>query len=641
MATLQELQAEVTRRQSLPSLADLQAEQARRQAPQEEGFWSGLKESVTGSGRATEQTESLPELGEASGLLAGEDPAKAAGMSAALLTTTDPNEIVSMLTNSFPNIGVTYNKDAQGNTYPILVNNETGAATQINRPGLSALDVMQGIGLMAAFTPASRAASLTGAAVKSGLTETAIQSAQTASGGEFDLQDVVLSAGLGVAGKGLEEAVTTGARLIRGAPTGKVAEAVEFAEETRSPLMTTDVVPPRTFPGKAAQAGGEKIPFFGTGAQRADQQEARKKLSSEFAEIYIEFDPAEVYQSLQNQTNKIKQVAGSRRQAIVDKVAEVEIPESKAIQAIDDEINRLQYTPSGVEKKTADTATIQKLQAYKDDLISDPSFSALEKLRTDFRTNVKGDRLTMPDQSQAATTRIYSAMTKDMDDVVESTLGAEQRNRWKKANTIFAQEANKVKNTRLKGILDKGELTPEVVNSMLFSNKPSEFKALYNSLDFKGKQAAKSGLITKAWEASKDSPDRFLTNLEKLSKQTDIAFKGKDKRYIEGLKNYLAMTKEASQAEVRTKSGQELLQIAPVLAVGDIMTTGGLATISTAGYGLMARMYESQAIRNVVMRLAAAPKGSSSFDKLVMELQPLITAEMQALRSQDQEQEQE
>lgn len=47
---------------------------------------------------------------------------------------------------------------------------------------------------------------------------------------------------------------------------------------------------------------------------------------------------------------------------------------------------------------------------------------------------------------------------------------------------IYADEASKLQNTRLKNVLMKGDLTPEVVNNMLFSKNKSEVQNLYNSV---------------------------------------------------------------------------------------------------------------------------------------------------------------
>ncbi len=152
--------------------------------------------------RKTEMIRELPEL-PTSGLLAGEDKAKTASISPTLLATTDRQEQVDIITANFPNVAVTYDKDAQGDVFPILTNRETGAKAIVNKPGLSGMDVLQGLGLAAAFTPAGRAGSAVGAGAKAALTQGAVEGAQVLQGGDIDPLDIGVAATGGVAGQQL------------------------------------------------------------------------------------------------------------------------------------------------------------------------------------------------------------------------------------------------------------------------------------------------------------------------------------------------------------------------------------------------------------------------------------------------------
>ena len=180
------------------SYSNLAADVAPPQQASISGQFEGLPVAepfdVFGRQKATPETEALPELKD-SGLLSGEDQAKVAALSPVLLATTNPDEAVKIIASNFPEIAVTYNKDAQGGVFPVLTNRKTGAVTQVNRPGLSGMDIMQTIGLGAAFTPAARAAGVLGATAKSAATQVAIEGSQVAGGGEFNPLDVAIAAG--------------------------------------------------------------------------------------------------------------------------------------------------------------------------------------------------------------------------------------------------------------------------------------------------------------------------------------------------------------------------------------------------------------------------------------------------------------
>jgi hypothetical protein len=233
--------------------------------------------------------------------------------------------------------------------------------------------------------------------------------------------------------------------------------------------------------------------------------------------------------------------------------------------------------------------------------------------------------MAMPNRSQAIVNNVYSKMTKDLDESVKNSLGEEMASKWKKSNAIHAGEADKIKNTRIKSVLEKGDLTPETVNNMLYSTKPSEVKNLYSSLDQTGKKQARAGIIAKAIEVSKGSPDRFATQLDKMSKHTGIVFKGEDKAFLDGMKEYLNATRRAGSAGVLTPTGQELFQIgAPSALTADILTTGGVGTAGVATFGALSRLYESAPIRDLMLKLKSVPKGSPSYERYIRAISALL-----------------
>ena len=190
---------------SITSPANVPAEVA-----EDKGFFDGVGEFFSGSDRQTRATQELPEIGRG-GLLFGEDQATAKGITPALLTATNPNELGQILAENFPSIGIT--SDEKGNL--IANNNRSGVKVVLNQPGVSQFDVLQGLGIAAAFTPAGRVAGPLKLAGAVGGTSAGIEALQALSGGEFDASQVVIDAvTAGALDKAFEVAKATG-RSIR------------------------------------------------------------------------------------------------------------------------------------------------------------------------------------------------------------------------------------------------------------------------------------------------------------------------------------------------------------------------------------------------------------------------------------------
>ncbi|ENS4334093.1 lytic transglycosylase domain-containing protein [Salmonella enterica] len=422
-------------------------------------------------------------------------------------------------------------------------------------------------------------------------------------------------------------------RGIRGTIAPEAQQAIQFANAADVPLHTTDVLQPNSRVGRMAQTTAENIPFAGTSTMRANQQEARSQLVDEFASRFGEYDPSIVVGSLKAKSSGIRRAAGNRLEQVQNAMAGVNIQPSRAIQQIDNEIADLQKLGGA-----ADNETISKLKVYRDELSRNAGASGpmamdlqqLSALRSQFRQDVKGERQALINRSEAAVNRVYNAMTGDIDSAIGQNLGNDTLRRYKQANAIYADEANKLQNTRLKNAIMKGDLTPEVVNNMLFSKNKSEVQNLYRSVGQVGRAQMRNGIIGKAMEKSGGSPDQFLRQVNLMSNQTDIAFKGRDAAYLKGIKNYLEATKRAGQAGVTTPTGQQTIPF--ILGIGTV-TNPALVGVG-GGYGLLARMYESEPARNAMLRLANTPRGSTAFEKALSDVERIVNSFAQGSKSQ-------
>lgn len=197
------------------------------------GILGTIKEQFTGAERTTPEIEALPDWMEMPEL----NPHQWKGLKAVLGTlATDIPETAQIIKEQFPDIQV--RQDAKGNYILKSAMNEQEYAI---KPGFRTSDALRAAFVGAAFTPAGRAASLSGQVIGAGLTQTALEAAQAATGGEFDPGMIPMAgagAGAGfLAGKGIA-AVASKAyqRFGKVAPPTIVPEPAslsELAEITR------------------------------------------------------------------------------------------------------------------------------------------------------------------------------------------------------------------------------------------------------------------------------------------------------------------------------------------------------------------------------------------------------------------------
>ena len=228
-----------------PAAAPMSPEQWAASQPKM-GFFEGLVESVTGTARATPETQALPEWTSMPEL----NQMSVASFKTALGSLlTNPKETVQILQANFP--GVQVRQDAKGN---YLLRSSVDQKEYAIPPGFSMGDIPRAVGGLAAFTPAGRAATIPGAIIGAGATQAAIEATQAGTGGSFNPLDVAVAAGTGPVGQVLQrvippavQAVRRGAQSITGgrAPTPMPAPVarVEPTMAPEIPVAVPEVVP--------------------------------------------------------------------------------------------------------------------------------------------------------------------------------------------------------------------------------------------------------------------------------------------------------------------------------------------------------------------------------------------------------------
>lgn len=433
--------------------------------------------------------------------------------------------------------------------------------------------------------------------------------------------------GLSAAAKGIGRGITA----VRGEISPADQQLLKRAAAADVPVMTSDVVPPKTKLGNQLQGYSEGV-IAGTGPMRAAQQDARTKLVNRFTEKYGDYDPSVVVDSLKSGVAREKSLAKSKLNSLSGRMVGKPVDTSGAIRAIDGAVNEL-----GKLKGVSDTQTISALNDYKNAIQEitngDDAFELLDKLRTQFRIDVKGDRTVLPSMSQTMVYRVYNSLTNSLSKSIAKGLSPKDASAWRAGKADYAKMATHATQTRLKNVLNKGDLTPEAVNTIVYGQYGSDIARLYGKLDQKGKDMLRAAYISKIADKVGDSPQKMMTELGKLQKQANgqvfkTVFGGKNGKEIEGMLSILDATKRASEANVVTKTGMTL---APLVRVIGNLKTGGALLAGETGIGLMSRVYESPMARNALLRLANTKAGTPAYERALSNaanaIRPLLATE--------------
>jgi hypothetical protein len=422
----------------------------------------------------------------------------------------------------------------------------------------------------------------------------------------------------GVAGAGGAKAV--GAAL---APRVPVSSAVTAAKADNIPVMTSDIAPPETFIGKNMQALGERIPLTGTGAVRVAQQDARTNAVNRLLTDYgvgDEATTAKVTASL-NQTRaaEVQKYTKMKDDVIAPLSSAGEVPIPNATKAIDDEIARL-------ERLSPETfaPAISVLRRWRSDLTG-KTLEDVETLRRQVGEEFSSEGMAaVKKEAQKSLNRIYGPLNEDMGQFIKANGAPRDYAKWRIANGRLSESISELKKSGLRRALRDGDVSPEVVESLLFSSKPSDVATLYRNLGPQGKAAARTAILDRVYRGMKDkgggevTPEKFLTEVRKQAGQVRIFFSKPEADRIEGLIKALELTNRAGQANVKTQTGQQA--VVPTLATGvtslisqlvggDVTATAAGALLATGAVGGLTRVLENPSVGRALIQLRqASPK---------------------------------
>lgn len=441
--------------------------------------------------------------------------------------------------------------------------------------------------------------------------------------GDF-AQNAAKNAGVNLAAQGVLSAaakgIGRGITAIKGDIAPEVAKKIATSESMGVTPMTSDVIPPKNAFTRGLTQDAEGA-LLGTGSKRAEQYATRSKLVSNYFDRFGEYNPDDVVKSLTTTLRGRKDAAGAVINDVTNKMGNAAVDTTNTMNALNTAIARQERLGT-----SANQSLLTSLRNLREELANpatdlDVTFDLLRQHRTAFRSNVQGDAMVFPNQAKAATNMVENAMSKDLRNAVAKNLGASDAAKYLKANSDYANVYNKVLNKNIANKLNKAssEASPELINTVVLSRKPSDVKRIWSALDDKGKDAMRAAYVSKIAEKAGDSPAKFITEVNKLKSQSggeiyNTIFSGKHMKELDALHEVLQQTARSDTANVVTQTGQS--------QANRIRTIGATATLGVsmgleAGFGAMMRLYESKAARNMLLRLANTKAGTPAYERAI------------------------
>jgi hypothetical protein len=417
----------------------------------------------------------------------------------------------------------------------------------------------------------------------------------------------------------------TASRLI----TPSAQQAIPAAEQAGIPLLTSDIVKPRTWFGKWAQETLEKSPVIGTGGARAKQAEARE---AAITKLYDDFNAGTA--EIDDVTRDFLKVRGEQignltrqKTEVLTKVSGTPVDVTDTLAIIDDGIAKF----GGLESYRPLT---NKLQSFRNDLMSG-DMTQIELTRKAIGDALSDDALKpVSTELKKIVQDIYPALRQDMGRHIQKVGDPGDFAKWRSANEKLSDFATDLEDSTIKRVLAKGTVTAKEAQALLSSKDRNTTARLFDSLSDEGKRNARGviiqDMVEKAGGIEQLSPAKFTRLLKDSRRKIGVAFEPDEAERLTGLLRALQFTRRADQAAVTTPTGQALM---PLLATG--LGGAGVYFGGTAGLagGILAatvggmRAYETKAVKNLLIALSRTAPGSKSEQNVLGSLAKAITTQ--------------
>jgi hypothetical protein len=412
-------------------------------------------------------------------------------------------------------------------------------------------------------------------------------------------------------------------------------QLVEAGREANIPIMTSDVNPPQSYGGKVAQQVIEMLPLGPSGARISQQEQRTQAVKSLLNDAGVTIDD-DIASNIVKDLTATRQAELTKwndmKTKVINKYATAgNVSTPKAIAVLDNLIVNLkaQNLPEQLD------TLINQLEGVKTSLSTPGNLNKIEANRSTLFDLKAGTNLAnIPKKSEKAFEKVYNALNDDMGEFIKTTGNQKDFTRWKVANKKLAMMSGDLTQGGLKRALNEGDFNPQTVTSMLTSINPQQVKQLYDNLGSAGRANARLLLLQNIAKKSYDpntntfNPSTFASEANRLKGSFGQFFSGAEAKRINGLVAVLNATRRAQEAQFAPRTGERAI---PFLTAGSFAGLGTLLGFDlftgaalSAGAGAGARLYETPAIRNLLIRINNA--SGSERARLVSDVLQRMTA---------------
>jgi hypothetical protein len=489
----------------------------------------------------------------------------------------------------------------------------------------SARPAVQAAGRFFAEKPAEQIASSVGS-------EVGMQSAKEAGYGPTGQLLAGLGGGMGAGiGAGARPTVSAAAALPEG--------AVE-AEKRGIQTITSQEFRPETPLGNALAKSREITPF-GTGSLLRKQEKQRSQAIQDFVSEYAGVGSPTLTEELANQAISqrekiVKKLSGNKQEVLgrLSTTGQLVDMSATAKKAEDLALELENISP------TANKQAIDQLINFATEITGKTPEEVEQRRKVLFKSLSDPTIGTPKDMASKAYNEVYGALNQDLGNHIKQFGKPTDFTKWSVSNRALSDLADDLKASSFNSLLKKGELTPEIVNNVLFTDKKSSIERLYKNLSTEGREVGRAAIITRALENATDPsgvivPNRFATQLGKLENQVNVFFTGSDLDAVQGLQKALNYTRRAGEFAANPPTGA---QAVPFVAFSGLQSQLGLAGAGLAAAlntGLV-RLYESKAGRNLLTQLGRVKSNSSSERTVLTSIANYLSSNKDLLEPQQQ-----